>query len=279
MDQPTSDGVNTWLVSRAAHDAGLVVALSGVGSDELFGGYPSFHLVRRVAGAARILRPLPRSLRRRAAGAILARQPGTPPSRVLMASLGLGGSYLAVRGLLGFGDLARLGALRWIGEQDAIQMFTPASPATPDAADAVALLELDRYLRNQLLRDTDVMSMAHSLEVRVPLLDDRVVVAALATPSAIRNRSGKALLQEAAGARVQGPKRGFTLPFDTWLRGPLRSPLQDLVLSEDLPFTWLLPANGRRDLWRAFERGRVHWSRPWAIGMLRLWAEVHGLRW
>jgi asparagine synthase (glutamine-hydrolysing) len=123
------------------------------------------------------------------------------------------------------------------------------------------------------------MSMAHSLEVRVPLLDDRVVEAALATPSEIRNKGGKALLQQAAGLQMEGPKRGFTLPFDEWMRGPLRAPLRDLVLSEDLPLAWLLSARGRRDLWDAFEQGRVHWSRPWAIGILRLWAEVHDLRW
>jgi asparagine synthase (glutamine-hydrolysing) len=279
MDQPTGDGVNSWLVSRAAHQAGLVVALSGVGGDELFGGYPSFRLVPRVAAITDALRLGPIALRRRVAGAVASRRPGSPGSRVLMASPGFGGAYLAVRCLFGARDLARLGALRWIGEHDTARLFTPDPPPTTDPGDAVALLEIDRYLRNQLLRDTDVMSMAHSLEVRVPLLDDRVVAAALATPSSIRNRPGKALLQEAVGLRQVGPKRGFTLPFDQWMRGPLREPMRELVLSRDLPLPWLMTPRGRRDLWAAFEGGRVHWSRPWAVGMLRLWAEQHDLRW
>jgi asparagine synthase (glutamine-hydrolysing) len=196
-----------------------------------------------------------------------------------MAQAGFGGAYRAVRGLFGVRDLERLGALQWIGEADAIQMFTPDAPRTQSAGDRVALLEIDRYLHNQLLRDTDVMSMAHSLEVRVPLLDDRVVSAALATPAAVRNASGKHLLQLAADVDRHGQKQGFTLPFDAWMRGPLRGPVRELLLSDGLPLGWLMSAPARRSLWEAFEDRRVHWSRPWAVGMLRLWAETHDLRW
>jgi asparagine synthase (glutamine-hydrolysing) len=279
MDQPTADGVNSWMVSRAAHDAGLIVALSGVGGDELFGGYPSFQQVPRVATAASALRAVPFPLRRALADAMLSRRPGLPLSRIAMAQAGFGPAYQAVRGLFGVRDLQRLGALPWMGEADAIQLFSPEPPRARSAADAVALLEMGHYLRNQLLRDTDVMSMAHSLEVRVPLLDDRVVDVALATPAPTRNAPGKHLLQAAAGLDRRGPKQGFTLPFDAWMRGTLREPLRDLVLSEDLPLEWLISRSARRSLWDAFESGRVHWSRPWAVGMLRLWAETHDLRW
>jgi asparagine synthase (glutamine-hydrolysing) len=279
MDQPTADGVNSWIVSRAAHDAGLVVALSGVGGDELFGGYPSFEQVPRVTAAASALRAVPLALRRAVADTMVSRRPSLPLSRIAMAQPGSGGAYRAVRGLFGVRDLQRLGALQWIGETEAVRLFTPQAPDAVSTADAVALLEMRYYLRNQLLRDTDVMSMAHSLEVRVPLLDDRVVDAALATPAAIRNAPGKQLLQAAAGLDRRGRKQGFTLPFDAWMRGPVREPVRDLVLSTDPPLEWLMSRSARRSLWDAFEDGRVHWSRPWAIGMLRLWAEAHNLRW
>jgi asparagine synthase (glutamine-hydrolysing) len=279
MDQPTNDGVNSWIVSKAAHDAGLVVALSGVGGDELFGGYPSFSLVPRVKVAASALGWAPMSLRRRSADALVARRPGARASRVLMAMPGSGGAYRAVRGLFSARDLDRLGVLRWIGESDAIDTFTPPDPDVADPIDAVACLEMQRYLRNQLLRDTDAMSMAHSLEVRVPLLDDAVVQAATGIASRVRNRPGKELLLAAAGVNRHGAKRGFTLPFDAWMRGPLKEPLRELVLSDALPFEWLFERDARRSLWRSFEAGHVHWSRPWALGVLRFWAAEHDLRW
>jgi asparagine synthase (glutamine-hydrolysing) len=279
MDQPTDDGVNSWIVSKAAHEAGLVVALSGVGGDELFGGYRSFATVPRTASIGAALRPVPRSLRRLAADRLVARRPGAPMSRILMASPGIGAAYRTVRGLFGLKDLDRMGALRWIGEMDAIRLFTPHDPEGVGPRDAVALLEMERYMRNQLLRDTDTMSMSHSLEVRVPLLDDRVLDLALTLPSVVRNRSGKALLQQAAGFRRAGPKQGFTLPFDVWMRGPLHDVLRGSLLSESMPLSWLVTSQARRAIWEAFEGGRVHWSRPWALGMLRLWADAHDLRW
>jgi asparagine synthase (glutamine-hydrolysing) len=280
MDQPTADGVNTWLVSRAARDVGLVVALSGVGGDELFGGYPSFHQVPQVERAAGILHLTPWVARRAAADAAAGLWPGGRATRTLTAQPGIGPAYRAVRGLFGLGDLERLGVLPWIGEHDLSRRFDPPDPPSGDQADQVAFLELTRYLHNQLLRDTDQMSMAHSLEVRVPLLDDRVVEVALATPSGVRNRPHKALLRRAVGAPGSvGPKLGFTLPFDTWMPGSLREPVREALLSEELPLGWLIGARGRAALWGAFEERRVHWSRPWAIAALRRWAAVHELRW
>jgi len=279
MDQPTNDGVNSWIVSKAAHDAGLVGGRSGVGGDELFGGYPTFTQVPRVRSMARVVSFAPQSVRRRLADVLVESRPGTRSSRVLMAGPGIGDAYRAVRGLFSVRDLETLGALRWIGEGDAINAFTPDDPSPRDPRDAVASLEIGRYLHNQLLRDTDVMSMAHSLEVRVPLLDDRVFEIATGIGPDTRNRPGKALLLRAAGFDQGGPKRGFTLPFQTWLRGPLRREVRELVLSDDLPFSWLLERRGREGLWRAFEAGHVHWSKPWAVGILRMWASEHGLRW
>ena len=279
MDQPTADGVNTWFVSRAAHQAGLVVALSGVGGDELFGGYPTFTQVPRAASVAAGLHALPAAARHAAAGLAARREPGGRVTRLLSASRGMGGAYRAVRGLFGMHDLERFGVVDWIGEAEATRMFTPMDPCLGSPGDDVVALELSGYLRNQLLRDTDQMAMAHSLEVRVPLLDDRVVAAALAIPPSVRNLPGKEVLRRATGVPDGGVKRGFTLPIDVWMRGPLREPIRAAVCSDDLPFSWLLDGAHRRRLWTAFEEGRTHWSRPWAIGALRLWADGRGLRW
>ena len=191
----------------------------------------------------------------------------------------MGAAYRVVRGLFGMRDLERFGIVEWIGRAEAAQLFTPEDPGLGSPGDDVAALELNRYLRNQLLRDADQMAMAHSLEVRVPLLDDRVVAAALAIPPSVRNLPGKEVLRRATGVPAGGTKRGFTLPFDVWMRGPLREPIRAAVCSDDLPFGWLLDGAYRRELWRAYEQGRSHWSRPWAIAALRLWADGHRLRW
>jgi asparagine synthase (glutamine-hydrolysing) len=279
MDQPTADGVNSWVVSRAAARAGLVVALSGLGGDELFGGYPTFEMVPKVARVDRALHLLPGWARGGLASALAARQPGGRAGRMLGSSESTAHAYRAVRGLFSPQDLDRLGVLPWLGAREADVMFTPPEPPEGEAGDRVAFLELTRYMRNQLLRDTDQMSMAHSIEVRVPLLDDRVLETALAIAPRVRNRPNKALLQRAAGIAVKGPKQGFTLPFDAWMRGPLHEWTREALLSDRLPLGWLFERRGREQLWQAFARRRVHWSRPWAIAMLRAWADANELRW
>ena len=264
MDQPTVDGVNTWLVCRAARQAGLVVALSGVGGDELFGGYPTFGFVPRVQRMTSMLRYLPA----RAAIARLAgrRSPGGRGARILGADPGVTGAYRAVRGLFSPGEVGP-GPLAW----------NLPSDLPPDVRDAVTVLESSSYMREQLLRDTDQMSMAHSLEVRVPLLDDRFVRTALSVPASIRTEAGKALLARAGGLGSVPAKRPFALPFERWMRGPLRPDVEDALLSGSLPFADRVPAALRTRVWEGFLAGKIHWSRPWAIAVLRRWPGANGI--
>ena len=145
----------------------------------------------------------------------------------------------------------------------------------------VSRAELGSYTRDQLLRDTDLMSMAHSLEVRVPLLDDQLVEMALRLPDAVKQNGGrpKSLLMEAVGALLPSAisarrdKQGFVFPFGTWLQGPLRhhcegwqESLGDLLRADGLARV--------RETWRV---GRLHWSRAWALAALGGWREAaHG---
>lgn len=273
MDQPTSDGVNTWLVCKAAKEAGLVVVLSGLGGDELFGGYPSFEVVPRVATIQKILRAVPNSIRMAAAERMSAFAPGNRTSRMLTNIGGYAGAYQAVRGFFA--------PIRAFGDPGVAALFpeNTSNGKRRDPTDQVMLLELMNYLPRQLLRDTDTMSMAHSLEVRVPLLDDILVRAALSMPAHVRNEKGKALLLKAAGLESSGPKRGFTLPFEGWLRGPLRETVREGLMSEKLPFCDLIGPDFRKRVWDSFEAGRTHWSRPWSIAVLRLWPQANGFDW
>jgi asparagine synthase (glutamine-hydrolysing) len=152
-----------------------------------------------------------------------------------------------------------------------------------DATNALGAMELTNYLADQLLRDTDAMSMAHSLEVREPLLDHELVECAMRIPGAekLRGEGNKPLLAaavpELAGGVQRAPKRGFDLPFAQWLRGPLRGWTQERLLGPDRPR--FLRRSAVEGLWGEFQRsGRgVTWSRIWCLAVLGDWCRRHGV--
>jgi asparagine synthase (glutamine-hydrolysing) len=152
-----------------------------------------------------------------------------------------------------------------------------------DSVNRVACLELLVYLRNTLLRDTDSMSMAHSLEVRVPLLDHCVTQRALLLPGRwkVQGRQRKSLLVAAAGrelpSKILGqPKRGFEFPWDQWLRGRLRSAVESALAEPGPVLESAIQWTEVRRIWSEFLAGRCHWSRVWMFYVLRQWA-AHNL--
>ena len=266
LDSPSIDGFNTWLVARAAHDVGLVVALSGLGGDELLAGYRTFHVTPRVRRARSAAVLLPQSAREFLARKL--RGAGQHNvARALTSGTGLANAYHAVRGLFGRDELMSIG------------LIPKAKTPTLDERnpiDAVTLMELTTYLRDQLLIDADSVSMAHSIELRVPLLDDEMVRASLEIPASLR-REGKNLLAEAAGLPAQREKRTFSLPMQNWVGTSLRTFVKDGVLDNDLAASDLLPERFRRQVWAEFTAGKAHWSRAYAIAVLRLWPSASGV--
>ncbi|NQW00586.1 MAG: asparagine synthase (glutamine-hydrolyzing) [Rhodospirillales bacterium] len=227
MDQPSIDGVNTYFVARAAKQQGLKVALSGLGGDELFGGYDTFAQVPALVGK---LSPIPaidslgRAFRLLSAPWLSA---FTSPKAAGLFEYGShwGGAYLLRRGLympweldrVLDGDMARAG----MAELQPVRRLDQLVDGVDEPRRKVGLLETTQYMANQLLRDADWAGMAHSLEIRVPLVD-RLVFEQLAP--GVHRAGGPSKQKMAATPKtalpasiINRPKTGFAIPVDRWL--------------------------------------------------------------
>ena len=277
MDQPTCDGVNTYLVSKFARQGGLTVSLSGLGGDELFAGYSLFGRARwLVPWLTRVPQPALRATAR-AVGNKSSRWskleflalPGPAAGRLYVASRALF-TPSQVRRLL-HPDLLAQTSLSPTGSHPA--QITPFVPASVDTVHATMALELRRYMHNQLLRDSDVFGMAQSLEIRVPFIDHKIAELLFQTaPKVILAERPKALLMEALPTPLplectHRPKMGFTFPFDQWMKGSWHPMVEEglLGLHAGQRGGPLFSEEAVTRLWRHFDAGRVSWSRPWAI--------------
>lgn len=257
MDAPSMDAINTYIVSKKVAESGIKVALSGLGGDELFGGYPSFRdapILRRIAA-------IPPSIRR------------------LSGAFGKLGERIAD---LPGGDLTAIAIWRRRLWTDAMlrRAGLPVSPLrvlpSPELRDDFARIswaEMSVYMRQTLLRDSDQMSMAVSLELRVPFLDTDLIEYVLNLPERekTRYRITKGLLVEACRDLLpeqvyRRKKMGFALPMDVWMRGPLK----DFKLAglEEVKRLEILTPGSVNWLRSEFEAHKIHWTRIWSLVVL-----------
>jgi asparagine synthase (glutamine-hydrolysing) len=271
MDQPTNDGVNTYFVSKAAREAGLKVVLSGLGGDEVFWGYRHYSWLEGRAPWLRMLLGLPNPLRRTvlAASSLYGWASGQEKWGRL-GNLGnrptTGGLYLTARG---FFPALQVSQLLGVSPAELGRLVEEALATDPlgrmDGA-AFNQLEMKRYLHDQLLRDADVFSMAHSIETRIPFLDHELACQVACLPAAAKRSNSVnkpallgALPHPILAAAAGRKKMGFTFPIGRWLIDniePMRAMAQG---------SGALDAGETGRLFQAFGDGRLHWSRAWAM--------------
>jgi asparagine synthase (glutamine-hydrolysing) len=258
MDQPSIDGFNTFTVAGFARAQGMKVVLSGLGGDELFGGYPSFQQVPRLARLTRLLHQvpgmpfcgglmelhLPRPPWRRAAG-LLRRKPSMTQA------------WRAFRGVFTSHEARTLASRYAEGMFDDEAEPDDMELSAADERDQVSALELNLYMRNQLLKDSDVMSMAHGLELRVPMVDRVLFETVARIPANLRLQPGKRLLVDAVPEIpswiAQAPKRGFLFPYQKWLSSEWGDAFQEVAAR--------LPVS------------KPSWYQLWSVFMLERWLE------
>jgi asparagine synthase (glutamine-hydrolysing) len=291
MDQPTIDGLNSFVIAQHTRAAGIKVALSGLGADELFGGYSSFRTVPRMHAFARGFELLPQQARRSVARAFTAFAPASDQSRKIAALVEGNGSlidpYLLSRMLFTPKDRDRL-----LTESDSnprkrahvTLLETLAQSQQFDAINRISYLESRCYMLNTLLRDSDVMSMAHGLELRVPLIDHVLAERLFTVPGTwkLDRAIPKHLLVESVGGLppeiVHRRKRGFTLPIEHWLRAELRTEAEhSLQSASGGPLSGVLDPTVVREVWQHFLEGKTSWSRPWSLYVLQRWCELNSI--
>ena len=289
MDQPTVDGLNTYIIAGAVRELGIKVALSGLGGDELFGGYHIFRDVSLLTQLAPLVSWIPVSVRKKIAARIFS---GKSKSQRIKAielcttPANLPNLYFRRRRLLSDLEMYALGFIP--AELNLNEDFLPPEcEPTKDLQDrdsngAVSILESRFFMGNTLLRDSDVFGMAHGLEIRVPLLDRDLADLAYSLPGSWktpRNGLNKPLLADAMAPDLDPalrklPKRGFTLPQSNWMCGPLRGQFESNL--DILRASNYIEATAVTQVWQDFlaEPKGPTWSRAWMLGVLGAWLQL-----
>jgi asparagine synthase (glutamine-hydrolysing) len=268
--------------------------LSGLGSDELFGGYSTFASTARAESVAALGRWVPGPVRRLTAGMAVKAVKGDAMRKAAAtwkSPNDFPHAYFFTRTLFTPSRVKRLLSPYFGSDNysDAVDspwrkrmQETTRQASSLDSFTSVSCFELQSYMLNTLLRDTDIASMASSLEVRVPFLDHRLVEFVARLPKAVKYNPDvpKSLLIAALSDVlpdnvVHQSKRTFTLPWEVWLRGPL-----GVRLSQDLadlapPLQPFMNQRAVHGMWQSFVVGQTTWSRPWSLYVLNLWVRRH----
>lgn len=288
MDVPSGDGINTYVVSKAIRKSGLTVALSGVGGDELFAGYPFFKQylkLKKVDSAWPALWPL-----RHTGASVLSLKKTTRNDRyrqlLRTTENSIAGFYPVFRQILSPGMIRRLTRLETGSSSTNLEKQLHDLASCIDdypLLSQVSIAEYIGYTQNTLLKDTDQMSMAVALEVREPFFDHELVQFVLNIPDRHKYPEyPKQLLVESMNGLlpreiVHRPKQGFLFPWNVWMRGELRNFCDALIVRAcQRPF---IRGDALMDYWRRFLRndGTIRWMELWLFIILEHWLETNNV--
>ena len=286
MDHPGGDGPNTYVVSKVTREAGVKMALSGIGGDELFAGYDIFKRMHSL-NEKKWLSKTPRALRALGANALLALKPSVASQKI--------SEFLKQED---FNEWSAYVISRQVWLESGIKQLLKENANTPNAVNKiidnlknvdapllskVTVAEISTYMQNVLLRDSDQMSMAHALEIREPFVDHRLIEYVLGISDNMKfPHTAKQLLVDSMGDLipreiVDRPKMGFTFPWQRWMRGELKSfceeGLEELRKTNECNNEYLM------NMWKEFllSKPEVAWARIWPLVVLGHWIKTNGI--
>jgi asparagine synthase (glutamine-hydrolysing) len=287
MDHPSGDGPNTYVVSKATKNAGITMALSGLGGDELFAGYDVFKRTQELERKQWIA-AVPGFIRSVAGSVLKKRRPGVQTDKMAemlkQDDLSLASTYSLSRQVLLDKQVLSMLQSEELSKSRVKEIVKELERKNSlPLLSRVSAAEISTYMQNVLLRDTDQMSMAHALEVRVPFLDYTLVEYVMSIPDKYKDPvTPKKLLVDAMGELlpseiVNRPKMGFTFPWKHWMKNELRGFCEEKM--EALSNRRSFRKEGVMNLWKAFvnDDPRVTWSRVWPLVVLENWMQQNGI--
>lgn len=287
MDHPSGDGPNTFVVSKVTKEAGITMALSGLGGDELFAGYDSFMRLKKI-NSKKWLQVFPSGMRGVGANFLQKTKPSVSSDKLSeflrLNKYSIETVYPLIRKVLTEIKIKDLTgkqnlSLNKVSELISEMISENRLAHTYSDLSKVSIAELSTYLQNVLLRDTDQMSMAHALEVRVPFLDHHLVEYVLGVKDEFKiPLTPKKLLVDSLGDLIPSeivnrPKMGFTFPWENWMKNELKSFCAERIQS--LSKRSLLNEKALILHWNSFLNGdkRITWSRVWYLVVLEDWLQ------
>lgn len=284
IDHPSGDGPNTWLISKVTKEAGITMALSGLGGDELFGGYAIFNRMVKLE-KLKTLWDLPKGMRSSIGKLFQKVKPGVASDK-LSELLNLNdydfiSQYAISRQVLVDSNVNQLLNTDTDKYHLPVDVLSQFNLSKHEQLSKVSIAEISTYMQNVLLRDSDQMSMAHALEVRVPFLDHELVELLISVPDKLKfPHTQKKLLVESLPDLlpdyiVNRPKMGFVFPWQKWLKKDLYE-LGDHHINEIAQRPYF-DSSAVKKLWLEFNNGNpsVTYSRIWPLIVLNHWMETN----